>query len=612
MRIPLIEQHGVIGNMESSALVSTDGVIDFYCFPEFDSPSVFAALLDQEKGGYFQIEPLMDGIRTKQMYLSDTNILVTRFLSEEGVAEITDFMPVSDDSEKWPNIIVRNLRVIRGEIKFRMRCAPRFDYGLSGHTVNIENERAIFRPEKAGSGPMTLFSSLPFQIDEGDVVAEFTLKRSQAATFAFGDVPDPGKRMSDEDLDRDLFSELLNETSEYWHNWISKSWYQGRWREMVNRSALCLKLLTSHQYGSLIAAPTFGLPERIGGARNWDYRLCWLRDSSFTLYAFMRLGFTDEVRHFGAWMRERVASGLKQSGPDGPLKPMYRIHDSLDHPELVLDHFSGYRDSRPVRIGNAAQQQLQLDVYGELMDAIYLGAKYASGTSNDGWERVRGLLSWLESNWNRPDQGIWEVRNGRQEFLHSRLMCWVAFDRAIRLAQKRSLVAPLNAWYEIRDAIREDIFHNFWNDGLQSFVQAKGSDVLDASVLLMPLMRFISATDPRWLSTMAAIEEHLTEGGLVYRYASCTDGLDGDEGSFTPCSFWLIECFARSGQVAKAQLMFDRMLGFANHLGLFSEELGSNGEQLGNFPQALTHLSLISAACYLDRALSGRKNTTWV
>ncbi len=606
MPTPTIEQHGVIGNMRSAALVGIDGAIDFYCFPEFDSPSVFAALLDPEKGGSFVIEPLMTGVRTKQLYLSDTNILVTHFLSNEGVAEITDFMPVIGDSEKWPNRIVRILRVIKGEVKFRLRCAPRFDYARGRHSASIENGAVIFLPEKEGLAAMSLLATVPLKIEEGDAVAEFTLRPDERATFSWGS----GSEDSDP-IDEEGSAKLLGEALAYWHEWIGQSTYKGRWRETVNRSALMLKLLTSHQYGSMIAAPTFGLPERLGGARNWDYRLTWLRDSSFMLYAFMRLGFTEEMRQFGGWMRERVTSGLKRGGPDGPLKPMYRVHDLSDGPEEVLDHLSGYRDSRPVRIGNAAQSQLQLDVYGELMDSIYLGSKYANGVSNDGWKRLRSLLDWLAGNWNRPDEGIWEVRNGKQHFLHSRLMCWVAFDRAIRLAEKRSLVAPLGAWLEIRDTIHEDIFDNFWNEKRNSFVQAKGSDVLDASVLLMPLMRFISATDPRWLSTMAAIEEHLTEGGLVYRYASCTDGLDGQEGTFTACSFWLIECLARAGQVQKARLMLDRMLGFANHLGLYSEELGSNGEQLGNFPQAFTHLALISAACYVDRKLSEPKNTTW-
>jgi GH15 family glucan-1,4-alpha-glucosidase len=610
MANPLIEQHGIIGNMQSAALVSIDGAIDFYCFPDFDSPSVFAALLDTEKGGSFEIVPKIDGMRTKQLYLPDTNILLTRFLSDEGVFEITDFMPITDGASKRPNQIVRNLRVIKGDIAFHIRCAPRFDYARSAHSVIANGERFLFQPvgQTQSVQAMSLRATVPLAIEGADVVGDFTLTRGQTATFLFGGVVEDEET---DGIDEHAFDKILTETSGYWRVWISQSRYQGRWREMVNRSALVLKLLSSQRCGSLIAAPTFGLPERLGGARNWDYRLCWLRDSSFTLYAFMRLGFTDEARKFGVWMRERIAHGLKEGGPDGPLKPMYKICDSSDSPEEVLEHLAGYRDSRPVRIGNAAQSQLQLDIYGELLDAMYLSAKYTSGVSHDGWNRVKGLLAWLADNWNRPDQGIWEVRNGQQHFLHSRLMCWVAFDRAIRLAEKRSLAAPHNAWMDCRDAIREDIFNNFWSEKLNSFVQSKESEILDASVLLMPLMRFINANDPRWLSTMAAIEEHLSEGGIIARYASGIDGLDGEEGRFIPCSFWFIECLARSGQVEKAQLLFDKLLGYANHLGLYAEELGGNGEQLGNFPQALTHLALISAASFLDRRLSGNKDDTW-
>ena len=605
MQTARIEDHGVIGNMRSAALVTMEGSVDFYCFPEFDSPSVFAALLDTEKGGSFEIRPVFKSGHTRQLYLPDTNVLLTRFLSEEGLVEITDFMPVLDGASLRKNQIVRNVRVIKGEVRLSLRCAPRFNYARSGHSISFEKNSYLFRPETQGIPAMRLHTPVALRVDGTDVVGEFTLKRGEAATFTFG-----GEDEEDSCSSEDGYEACVRETSQYWRKWIGKSHYQGRWREMVNRSALILKLLSSHQYGSLIAAPTFSLPERLGGARNWDYRLCWLRDSSFTLYAFMRLGFTEESQKFAGWMRERVAHGLKEPGPDGPLKPMYRIHDSSDFIEETLDHLSGYQDSRPVRIGNAAQAQLQLDIYGELMDAVYLGAKYAGGGSHDGWKRMLGLLAWLAENWSRPDQGIWEVRKDREEFLHSRLMCWVAFDRAIRLAEKRSLPAPLQKWYEIRDTIREDIFENFWNEDLKSFVQTKGSDILDASVLLMPLMRFINATDPRWLSTMAAIEEHLADDGIVYRYASGTDGLDGTEGAFLPCSFWLIECLARAGQVEKAQLLFGKVQGYANHLGLYSEELGANGEQLGNFPQALTHLALISAASFLDRKLSG-KDEPW-
>jgi GH15 family glucan-1,4-alpha-glucosidase len=611
MKTALIEQHGVIGNMRSAALVSTEGEIDFYCLPNFDSPSVFAALLDPHKGGSFRIEPADGKWRTKQLYLPDTNILVTRFMSDDGLAEITDLMPVVDGALEPPNRILRNLKVIKGQIQFRLRCAPRFDYARCEHTVSIEDMEAVFRAAGRGAEVMTLFATVPLRAKDGDAVAEFTLARGEQATFSFGAAGEGEERQAGR-VEQERFEELQRATSQYWRTWIGQSNYQGRWREMVNRSALILKLLSSQQYGALIAAPTFGLPERIGGARNWDYRYSWLRDASFTLYAFLRLGFKEESRKFGVWMRDRITQGLQGNYPGGPLKPMYRIDDRGDIPEETLEHFAGYQNSRPVRIGNAAQKQVQLDIYGELMDAVYLAAKYAGGLSNDGWKRICGLLDWLSANWGRADEGIWEVRNGPHLFLHSRLMCWVAFDRAIRLAHKRSLVAPLGEWLKTRDAIHEDIFENYWSEKLKSFVQGKGSETLDASVLLMPLMRFISPTDPRWLSTMAAIEEQLSEGGLVYRYGSGIDGLDGDEGTFTACSFWLIECLARSGQVEKAELMFDNVLGYANHLGLFSEELSRSGEQLGNFPQALTHLALISAATALDRKLSGSKTETWM
>jgi GH15 family glucan-1,4-alpha-glucosidase len=411
-------------------------------------------------------------------------------------------------------------------------------------------------------------------------------------------------------LDSGNVEEHFHETSRFWRAWISRSNYTGRWREMVNRSALVLKLLCSADHGSLIAAATFGLPEKIGGERNWDYRYTWLRDSAFSLYAFMRLGFVEEARAFSHWIRSR----LRDDTEHGPLQVMYHPDGQQELDEIILDSLSGYKNSLPVRIGNGAYNQLQLDIYGELMDAVYLSNKYDDGISYDGWHNLQRNIEWLSKNWQRPDEGIWEVRGGRREFLHSRLMCWVAFDRAIRLAGKRSLAGPTEKWQEIRDTIYEDIYTNFWSEDLKAFVQYKGANTLDASVLLMPLMRFISPTDPRWLSTLEAIEKNLTEDALVYRYdniSSPVDGLSGSEGSFTACSFWFIECLARSHQTEKARLLFDKMLGYANHLGLYSEQLGSSGEHLGNFPQAFTHLALISAATCLDRALSGKESTPW-
>jgi GH15 family glucan-1,4-alpha-glucosidase len=598
--------------MRSAALVDIAGSIDFFCFPAFDSPTVFAALLDPAKGGVFRIDPGMKTLRTKQLYLPDTNILVTRFLSSDGVAELTDFMPVTagDRSTPYAHQVIRMLRVVRGEIPFRLVCAPRFDYGRVTHPVQQEGDSVCFRPEAGNCPSMSLHAGVPLSIEGTDACAEFSLASGQSAVFAFGNVPDVEKGSIDL-LDQQSIEQHFTQTTKFWRGWISDSKYTGRWRETVNRSALVLKLLTSHEHGSVVAAATFGLPEQPGGSRNWDYRYSWLRDSAFSMYAFMRVGLTDEATRFTAWLRDRVIDGLQQDSSDGPLHIMYRADGGLDLEESTLDHLEGYRGAQPVRIGNSAGTQLQLDIYGEIMDAVYLSNKYTTGVSNDGWNRIRQMIDWLGKNWERPDEGIWEVRSGRQHFLHSRLMCWVAVDRAIRLAQKRSLVAPFLEWFQIRDAIHGDIFDNFWSEKLQSFVQAKGSENLDAATLLMPLVRFISPTDPRWQSTMKAIEEHLSEDALVYRYSSTDDGLDGQEGSFIACSFWRIECLARMGQLDKARLLFDKMLGYANHLGLYAEEIDSSGEQAGNFPQALTHLALISAASYLDRRLSSKRDETW-
>lgn len=606
-----IEDYGIIGNMRSAALVSVAGSIDFFCHRSFDSPTIFAALLDAERGGCFRIDASMTAARTKQLYLPETNILLTRFLSADGVAELTDFMPVTtgDTPSPYAHQIIRMVRVVRGDIAFRLLCAPRFDYGRVAHEAVAEKEAIRFHPANDRCTPMSLHGSIPLEIEGEDGVAQFTLSAGQSACFAFGDVPE-GERSLLNFLEPQEINRQFDETAKYWRDWIAQSRYTGRWREMVNRSALVLKMLTSHEHGSVAAAVTFGLPEHPGGTRNWDYRYCWLRDSAFSMYAFMRLGLTQEATAFTGWLRDRVIEGLKKEGPEGMLRTIYRMDGGSDLEESTLDHLAGYGGARPVRIGNGAGSQLQLDIYGEVMDAIYLSNKYTAGISNDGWQRVRQLVTWVGNNWNQPDEGIWEVRKGRQHLLHSRLMCWVAMDRAIRLSQKRSLVAPITEWLSIRDAIHEDIFHHFWSERLQSFVQSKGSEVLDAAALLMPLVRFISPDDPKWRSTMKAIEEHLTEDALVYRYTT-DDGLEGQEGSFIACSFWWIECLARQGDTDKARLLFEKMLGYANHLGLYAEEIGLSGELLGNFPQGLSHLALISAASYLDRKLTNAHGETW-
>jgi GH15 family glucan-1,4-alpha-glucosidase len=599
-----IENYGAIGNMCSIALVGINGSIDFLCYPNFDSPTVFAALLDDESGGRFQIQPQLKKRRVRQLYLPDTNILLTRFLSEEGVAELTDYMPIGEDGEQ-PNEIIRTVSVIRGKLEFKMQCQPRPDYARCGHTVKIEDGCAIFSPASDSCPGLALYSTIPLRQESQDATCEFSLRAGERATFVFGGVRPRGQQP-----EMEFVEQRFHETARFWKGWIARSKYRGRWREMVNRSALMLKLLISREHGSLIAAPTFSLPEEIGGVRNWDYRFTWLRDAAFTLYALIRLGFVDETEAFIEWLKGRLGDDAER----GPLQVMYGIDGRQKLDELTLDHLHGYENSRPVRIGNAAYQQLQLDIYGEMMDSIYLASKYGDPMTYAGWQEVQRMLDWLGKNWQRPDEGIWEVRGGAREFLHSRLMCWVAFDRALRLAQKRSLSAPFDDWLRTRDAIREDIFTNFWDEDLQSFVQSKGTKNLDASVLLMPLMRFISPVDPMWRSTMKAIEARLVEDTLVHRYeaeSTHVDGLPGGEGSFTACSFWYIECLARAGELEKAQLLFEKLLGYANHLGLYSEQIGPSGQHLGNFPQAFTHLALISAATYLDRVLSGKDDSVW-
>lgn len=600
-----IENYGVIGNMRSIALVGMNGSIDFLCYPDFDSPTIFAALLDEQKGGRFQIAPQLTNMRVRQLYLPDTNILITRFLAEEGVAELIDCMPIEDDGAQ-PNEILRLVSVIRGDVNFRVLCQPRFNYGKSAHRLEMRSDRcAIFFPDHNSCPPMALHSSVQIKQQSNDINSEFRLQAGEKAKFIFAgttaDCPQP---------EMELVERRSLDTAQFWKTWISKSKYKGRWREMVHRSALVLKLLISREHGSLIAAPTFSLPEDIGGVRNWDYRYTWLRDATFTLYALIRLGFVDETESFIDWLNERLGDDAQR----GPLQLMYRIDGGQELEEISLDHLRGYENSRPVRIGNAACQQLQLDIYGEMMDAIYLANKYGHPISHDGWQNVQRLLEWLGNNWRRPDEGIWEVRGGPREFLHSRVMSWVAFDRALRLALKRSLPGPIDVWHRTRDEIWNDVFTGFWDHELQSFVQSKGTKDLDASTLLMPMMRFISPVDPMWKSTIRAIEKHLIEDTLVRRYdvdRTRVDGLPGTEGSFTACSFWYVECLARAGELEKAQLLFEKLLGYANHLGLYSEELGADGRHLGNFPQAFTHLALISAATYLDRALSGTNQTVW-
>ncbi|WP_426199221.1 glycoside hydrolase family 15 protein [Pseudomonas sp. DC3200b2] len=589
-----IQRHGVIGNMRALALVADTGSIDYMCWPEFDSPSLFAALLDTPAAGMFEVAPRLPDARRLQIYLPGSNVLQTRWLSRDAVVEVTDFMPVVADAG-LPPLLIRQVTVVQGHARIRMRCRVRHDYSRADTQARLADGCVLFSaPDQT---EVSLSASVPLSLQEHTATADFDLDAGEHAQFVFGDARDarvnPGR-----------VEELLKQTLAFWRQWLRKSDYRGRWRESVERSALVLKLLTSRQHGGILAAGTFGLPELAGGERNWDYRYCWIRDASFTVYAFMRLGFSDEANAFMRWVRARVSAC---SEDPSPLRIVYSIAGQKHLPEAQLDHLAGHLASRPVRIGNQAYEQKQLDIYGELLDAVYLANKYGEAISHEGWENCQRVVDRLCEQWHESDVGIWEMRGAPQHFLHSRLMCWVALDRAIRLAYKRSLPAPFERWDRARQAIHHDIWTHFWDDEAGHFVQRLGSREVDAAMLLMPLFRFVGATDPRWIATLRVIERDLVRDGMVYRYRTRegTDGLVGDEGAFTACSFWYIECLARAGELDKAHLEFEQLLRYANPLGLYAEEFDRNGRHLGNTPQALSHLALISAATFLDRKLSG-------
>lgn len=607
-----IENYGIIGNMRTVALVGMNGSIDWYCYPHFDSPSVFGAILDDKKGGRFQISAGPDGVRYKQFYWPSTNVLVTRFLLSDGIAELEDFMPAGLPSNSLEyHQIYRRVRCVRGAVRIWVVCRPAFDYGRQVHGTVIETNGARF---KSGSLTLVLSTTVPLRDDgQGGVSAEFALTEGESQTFILGESSDGDGAPTPPSEER--AEQLLRSTVKFWHNWLSGCTYHGRWRDQVHRSALALKLLTFEPTGAIIAAPTTSLPEVIGGVRNWDYRYTWMRDAAFTVYAFLRIGFRDEAAAFLGWL-EDYASKHARRNAHSPV--MFTIEGETYIPELTLDHWEGYRGSRPVRIGNLAVSQFQGDIYGELMDALYLSNKYVSPTPYDMWVKIRNLMDWICENWQLPDAGIWEMRNRQEHFVYSKVMNWVALDRGIRLADKRALPADRAKWIRERDRIYEEVMIQGWNEKRKSFTQFYGSEDLDASLLIMPLVFFMAPTDPRMLSTIDAILESPSHGGLVsdslvHRYPPHPriDGLPGEEGTFNMCSFWLVEALTRAGlahpeRLDQARLLFERVLGYANHLGLYAEQTGPQGEALGNFPQAFTHLALISAAFNLDRMLGSQ------
>ena len=603
-----IENYGIIGNIHTAALVGMDGSIDWLCFPHFDSPSIFAAILDDQKGGRFKISPTGSGARTKQFYWPNTNVLITRFFAPEGIAQVTDYMPTGlSQHEPGYRCLIRDLRTVRGNLSFDLECHPAFNYARDKHTTTITTTGACFDTPNLSLG---LVTRLQLEKDGCGVIAHFALKEGESVTFVLQEIKsgsECGPLLSDEQA-----GELFKRTVDYWLSWLSKCTYTGRWREIVHRSALVLKLLTYEPTGAIVAAPTTSLPETVGGHRNWDYRYTWIRDAAFTLYGLMRIGFTEEAAQFMSWLEARC----HELEPDGSLQAIYGIDGRHTLTEEILDHLEGYSGSYPVRIGNGAYNQLQLDISGELMDSVYLYNKYATPIAYDLWTELRRLVNWACENWQRTDEGIWESRLRRQHFVYSKVMSWVAVDRGLRLADKRSFPVDRDQWLKTRDQIYEEVMAKGWNPERQAFVQHYGSKYLDAANLIMPLVFFVSPTDPRILKTLQQINRSPGTGGLVcnslvhrYNVELTPDGLKGEEGTFNMCTFWLVEALTRAGKVThrleEARLMFEEMLGYANHLGLFAEETGPSGEALGNFPQAFTHLALISAAFNLNRALDG-------
>jgi len=646
-----IEDYGMIGNMHTCALVGMNGSVDFMCWPDFDSPSVFCRLLDKDKGGFFSICPHPSKqCTTKQQYLPSSNILQTRYIHDDGVVDLVDFFPrpktatvlstsarqtafreaikIQEELKKW---LVRRVECIRGHLEMEIEIFPAFQYATETHvTTIVEPTHTTGSPSKAvtfhsehykmqldvtvdaesDSAPTVTFRKEKREgmLGEG-VVARIEIEEGQAVSFVLRkDIPNHVT----ENITTAVLDSQQHDTATYWYNWISKSKYKGRSREVVNRSLMLLKMMTYEPTGAIIAAPTFSIPEDIGGTRNWDYRFSWVRDSSFTIYILLRLGFTAEADAYMNFISERF---IKSRRPNGELPIMFTIRGETDIPEVELDHLEGYRGSKPVRIGNGAASHQQFDIYGELMDGIYLYNKYGKPISWDQWCSVRVMLDFVLTLTDKPDMSIWEVRNQPQNFTYSKIMLWVAFDRGLRLADKRNFPCPNRSkWLAARDGLMEEIMDKGYNKDMKCFVQSyENNTKIDSSILIAPLVFFIAPNDPRFLNTMDRIllppeKGGLTSTGLVYRYNTelSEDGVGGREGAFSMCTFWLVEAMTRASAyepkyLVRAVNLFENMLGFSNHLSMFSEEIARSGEQLGNTPQAFSHLALISAAFNLDR-----------
>jgi len=593
-----IGDYGIIGNMLSAALVGVDGSIDWCCLPRFDSPSVFAAILDDEKGGRFGINP-RESFKSSQAYIHDTNVLQTTFQTGTGTATVTDFMPCYRNSQGRLiklNEIHRLVECAEGEVALEVSFEPKLDYARADTQLTISKNGAAAR---AGEETLILSSPVSLTVNGSRAVGQFILRQGQQARFVL-------RYGSDKPLSLGLYhtAKKLEQTTAYWQKQAGDCICPGLWREPIVRSYLVLHLLVYAATGAIIAAPTTSLPERIGGERNWDYRFTWLRDASMTLNAFFRLGHQEEALSFFKWL-------VDVCGKCGPETQILHNIDFADPPEeQELEHLSGYRGSRPVRIGNDAYKQIQLDVFGEVLDAAWYFADMGGYIGQHTWGLLESFVQAACDSWNLPDSGIWEVRGGLHHFVHSKLMCWVAVDRGIKIAGQLGYTENIERWRKAAEDIRESILTKGWNEERGAFTQHYDTRALDASNLLMPLFGFIPATDERFLSTLERTVEELGWNGLLLRYKTdeTDDGLSGSEGAFLWCSFWLVRNFIRLDRLDEAKALYEKLLGYRNHLGLLSEMVEPvSGETLGNFPQALTHLAIIITGQELNQALQGGK-----
>ena len=587
-----IEDYGLIGNMISAALVSRDGSIDWLCLPRFDSPACFAALVGDENNGRWRISPSDGEYRVTRRYLPDTAILETRFETSTGAATLTDFMPLTEDEERVD--VVRIVNGVSGEIDMTMELTLRFGYGQA---VPWVRQRDYGLSAVAGPDAVELHTRLPLSGENMHTVARFRLREGDRVPLTLSYHPSHQKPHFVPDR-----GESLDRTTAWWREWVMGGQLEPmpeKWRAAVVRSLITLKLLTFQPTGGIVAAPTTSLPEFIGGSRNWDYRYCWLRDSALTLYALLNAGHRREADDWRQWLLRAVAGHPLQ------LQIMYGIGGERWLPEFEVPWLAGYENSRPVRLGNGAANQMQLDVYGELIDSLHAAREAELQPHGEAWNLQLVLLEHLEEIWQSLDRGIWEMRGEPRAFTHSRMMCWVAFDRAVKSVEQFDLEGPVEKWKKIRSAIHADICENGFDKRKMSFTQYYGGTTLDASLLLMPQLGFLKPDEPRLAGTVAAIERELLKGGFVQRYSTdgADDGVGGDEGAFLACSFWLADAYILTGRDEDARDLFERLVDLGNDLGLLAEEYDvTSGRMVGNFPQAFSHIGLINTAHNLVKA----------